>query len=201
MSRGFCGLGLHIGVQPRQHLLAFLAALDLDLAAVLLALTLQSPEHIDERFELSNIHHIDFIVGSDVCKVVRMNTALIQIPDTVKIFQTFAQATTHKREAGRLDADVQASGHNVAVLIICAVVVQGAVDAIVSAQVMLTGDAVIGGGANMVDREAVHCVDLLFFSTPIVYSTIDRIAIGSLHKLSLAVLDGFCAKYTKKLVK
>ena len=145
-----------MGGQPSQHLFTFLGAPDFHGPAVLLAFPLGLAELGAEGGELVPVHHIDLIVSGDIGPEVAVGVLHIEGPEFVVGFQTFAQGTAHKSEAGSLDRYEHFAQLNIRTLVICSAVVVGAVDAHMVAQVVLAGNALISGGGNVVNLEGLH---------------------------------------------
>lgn len=138
---GWCGLATR--GQPSQHLLGFLAALDFEGAAVLLALAVQIAEVEDELFEGFQIHQVAGEVFGDIGEGVRVNAGLVQIPDSVEGGEAFAKPTTHEGEAGSLDGDLEGADLNVGSLIVGLGIVGVTVDAHMAGK---SPFAVVAGG-------------------------------------------------------
>ena len=145
-----------MGGQPSQHLFAFFSAPDFHPAAVLLAFPLGLAELGAEGGELVPVHHIDLIIGGDISPEVAVGALHIEGPDFVVGFPTFAQGGTHKGEGRSLDGDEHFTKLDIRAFVICTAIMGGAVDAHIVAQIVLTGDALISGGGNVVNLEGLH---------------------------------------------
>ena len=145
-----------MGGQPSQHLFGFLLAPDFHGPAVLLAFPLGLAELVAEGGELVPVHHIDLIVFGNIGPEVAVGALHIEGPDFIIGFQTFAQVAAHKSEARSLDRYEHFAQLDIRAAVICSAVMGGAVDAHIVAQVVLTSDAHIAGGRNVVNLEGLH---------------------------------------------
>ena len=97
-----------------------------------------------------------------------MRGGLVQRPDIVEVGLALAHIARHECKGGSLDADAHAVGAYVGAGAVVGAVVMLAVDAHIGAKVMLTGDARVARGADVVDGVGGHFFVPLSLSSPLV---------------------------------
>ena len=144
------------GLEPLDHLFAFLAAPDFHCPAVLFALSLGTTEHIHELLKLGNVHHINGVILGDIGKSVAVRGGLVQRPDIVKVGLALAHIAGHECKGGSLDRDVHAVSAYVRAGAVVGAVVMFSVDAHIGAEIVLAGDACVVRGGSVVNGKSCH---------------------------------------------